>query len=141
MNCKEGLLELQEQRWCVFSTRRSHWQHVGSARKSKKPGDLERLPPFFTFLPEVRIPVSCYKTNAHAIDFIFSFSDLSGLFLCLPFFFQIYFAAYLFWFTSSSPLLQVASGREEERPREGRHDWEMDSGFVGTRRLVSTGRL
>jgi hypothetical protein len=44
-----------------------------AVKKSKKPGDLERLPPRFPFLLAVRIPVTCKRRKIHKpVDFNFS---------------------------------------------------------------------
>jgi len=43
-------------------------------KKVQETGDLKRLPPLFTFLPTVRIPVTCKRRKIHKpVDFNFSF--------------------------------------------------------------------
>jgi len=76
-NYKEGLLQLHE-----------HWRRVDSraaARNSTRRSNLERLPPLFTFLPMVRIPVTCKREKKHnkqSVLVLFFSSQIWFLWFC-----------------------------------------------------------
>lgn len=76
-NYREGLLQLHE-----------HWRRVEScadARNSTGRSDLERLPPLFTFLPAVIIPVTCKKEKKHnkqSVLVLFFSSQIWFLWVC-----------------------------------------------------------
>ena len=101
----------------VFSMRHHHWRCAGSCTTARNPRnrrDLARLPPLFTFLLAVRIPITCKSRKRRMLSvlvFVLSCSRICFFFfsiLGLLFSLQICFSfGFAFFFVSGG---QLANG-------------------------------
>jgi len=95
-----------------------------AVRKSKKQGDLEWLPPLFTFLPAVRIPVTCKRRKIQKpVDFNFSFLFRSVLVFSFLDLFHCRSIFSFFFFFFSIPGSRRQGGGTNEREVSLLEEW------------------